>query len=76
MDRVEGVSGGVTEGLNEGVKSLLEFIKKNLGLRTPQIARDTGVPLKTVEKRLRKLKDKGDIEFRGSSRAGGYWTKR
>jgi hypothetical protein len=35
-----------------------------------------GIPARTLEKRLKKLKDRGDIEFRGSSRAGGYWAKK
>jgi len=70
-----GVNGGVSEGLSGGVKSVLAFIQKTPGLRAPQIARATGVPLKTIEKRLKKLKQCGDIEFRGSSRAGGCHEK-
>jgi len=62
-------------GASEGVKSVLAFIQKTPGLRAPQIARATGVPLKTIEKRLKKLKECGDIEFRGGSRAGGYHEK-
>jgi predicted HTH transcriptional regulator len=69
---VEEVNGGVSEGVNGGVNALVEFIRKNPGLRAPQISRATGVPVKTLEKQLKKLKDRGDIEFRGSSRTGGY----
>jgi ATP-dependent DNA helicase RecG len=73
--QVEGVNGGVSEGVNEGVNALLEFIRKTPGLRKPQISMAMGIPLKTIEKRLKKLKDRGAIEFRGSSRTGGYHAK-
>jgi len=74
-EEVEGVNEGVGEGVNGGVSALLEFIRRTPGLRLPQISMATGCPLKTVEKRLKKLKDRGDIEFRGGTRTGGYHAK-
>jgi ATP-dependent DNA helicase RecG len=74
--RKGGEVGGVSEAVDGGVNALLEFIQKTPGLRAPQISRATGVPVKTLEKQLKKLKDRGDIEFRGSSRTGGYCAKR
>jgi ATP-dependent DNA helicase RecG len=63
---------GEVGGVNGGVNALVEFIRKNPGLRAPEISKATGVPVKTLEKQLKKLKDRGEIEFRGSSRTGGY----
>lgn len=62
-------------GVSEGVSGLLEFIKRTPGLRTPQISKAMDVPAKTLEKWLRRLKDRGDIEFKGSPKTGGYRKK-
>ena len=64
---------GVSEGIDEGIRTLLEFIEKNPGLRAPQISKVSGVPVKTLERWIRHLKAKNQIEFRGSRRFGGYW---
>ena len=71
----EGINEGVSEGVSEGINALLEFINKTPGLRAPEISSVMGIPLKTLERWIKKLKHKGDIEFRGSSRTGGYWKK-
>jgi ATP-dependent DNA helicase RecG len=71
MDRVEGVSGGVTEGL----KSLLEFIQGTPGLRAPQISSAMEIPLMTFEHWIKQLRRRGAVEFRGSPKAGGYHRK-
>jgi len=33
-------------------------------------------PSKTIERWLKKLKDEGKIEFKGSSKTGGYYIRR
>ncbi len=75
-EKVGGINGGlneaVSEGVNGGINSLHEFIQKNPGLRTTQISGAMGIPGKTIEKQLTKLKDKGKVEFRGSKKTGGY----
>lgn len=68
-DQIEGVH----EGVHEGVARLLEFIRTNPGRRTPQISRAMRVPVKTLERWLRRLREEGKIEFRGSPKTGGYW---
>ena len=69
-----GVTEGVTEGVNEGVKKLLDFIKQNPGLRTTQIEAQLNVPVKTLERWLRQLKDQNAIEFKGATKTGGYYA--
>lgn len=64
---------GVSEGVSEGVIGLLEFIRNKPGQRTPQISKATGVPIKTLERWVKKLRVEGKIEFRGSPKTGGYW---
>ncbi len=65
---------GISEGLNEGLKTVLEFIEKAPGLRAPQISKTLDIPAKTLERQIRKLREKRKIEFRGSPKTGGYWA--
>ena len=61
--------------VNEGVNEVLAFIRDNPGKRIPQIEKEIGVPAKTIERWLKKLKDEGILEFKGSSKTGGYYIK-
>ena len=63
------------EGVNEGVKLLYETIKKNQGKRSTTLSLIIDTPQKTVERWLSVLKKKNKIEFRGSSKTGGYYMK-
>jgi ATP-dependent DNA helicase RecG len=67
--------GGINGGMDGGLNALLEFIRNTPGLRTPQISKAMGVPARTLDKWIKKLKDQGAIEFKGGSRSGGYWKK-
>jgi ATP-dependent DNA helicase RecG len=71
-----GVNEGIREGVSEGIETLFEFIRKAPGLRAPQLAEILKVPVKTLEKRLYQLKKNKEIEFKGSTKFGGYWAKR
>jgi ATP-dependent DNA helicase RecG len=51
----------------------MEFVRKNPGFRTPQISKEIDVPIKTLERWLKQLRNEGKIEFRGSPKTGGYW---
>jgi len=64
---------GASEGISEGVNRLLEFIRSYPGLRTPQISESLEVPAKTLERWIKRLREQGKIEFRGSTKTGGYW---
>ena len=63
------------EGVSEGVNSIIEYIKQNPGKRAPYIAKASGVPLKTLERWLKKLKAEGKIKYEGSAKTGGYYFK-
>ncbi|MCB0511604.1 MAG: hypothetical protein KDC60_02885 [Bacteroidetes bacterium] len=63
-------------GLNEGLKSLLEIISLNKGI----LAKDAAIllenrPIKTIERQIAQLIEKGLIERRGSRKTGGYFIK-
>lgn len=44
------------------------------GLGNPELSRKLGVPVKTIERWLKSLKDKKLIEFKGADKTGGYYV--
>ncbi|MBI2145726.1 ATP-dependent DNA helicase, partial [Candidatus Woesearchaeota archaeon] len=69
-----GVSGGVSGGVNGGVNDLYEYIKKHPAGRVIHLQKALGVPRRTIERWIKQLKEEGKIEFKGSSKKGGYWV--
>jgi ATP-dependent DNA helicase RecG len=67
-EKVNGVVNGV-------VNSLLEYIVKNPNLKANNISDDMNIPLRTIQRSLKELKDKDKIEFKGSPKTGGYIVK-
>ena len=63
------------EGVSEGVKLLEEYIRENPGLRVPSISRVIHIAPKTLERWLKKLKSEGKINYKGSTKTGGYYVK-
>jgi ATP-dependent DNA helicase RecG len=67
---------GLSEGLNEGLKTLLAVISQNPGLNTRQTSQKLdNRPIKTLERQMKTLNQKGLIEHRGSKKTGGYYLK-
>jgi predicted HTH transcriptional regulator len=65
-----------SEGINsegEGINLLLETIIQHSGRRVNFYSKKLQVPIKTIERWIKKLRDNGEIEFRGSKKSGGYW---
>ena len=58
-----------------GVNPVLDFIMKHPGIRANQIAGALGIPLRTLQRELSRLKSCNQIEFRGAPKNGGYWIK-
>ena len=75
--KVEGVIEGVIEGVNEGVKDKLILVcivlYRDEGLRSVDIEKRTNIPIKSVERYIKILKDFGLVEFKGSPKTGGYY---
>ncbi|MGV8091888.1 MAG: winged helix-turn-helix transcriptional regulator [Mangrovibacterium sp.] len=61
------------EGLNEGLKTLLETVGSNPGIQAKELSVKLGRPLKTIERQVRDLVQKNLIECRGSKKTGGYF---
>ena len=76
---VEGAVNGSFEGTVEGTKTkliqLLLAIHQKPGMRVPDIEKVTGMPVKTLERYIKRLKEAHLIEFRGNSfQTGGYYS--
>ncbi len=69
----EGVSEGATEGATAGVGRLLQAIRQTPGARLPDLSRQLGVPVKTLERWIKQLRDENKVVFRGAPKTGGYF---
>ena len=73
-----GVSGGVNGGVNDGkaenddFEAIVSFVSDNGGATSAEIAMATGVPRRTVERRLASLKKDGRLIRVGSDKSG-HW---
>lgn len=66
---------GLNEGLNEGLKSVYEIILKYNGIQAKDISNYlNNRSLKTIERQIKELINRGLIERRGSRKTGGYWN--
>ena len=63
------------EGVNEGVKKLYELIKENPNMKTPFFSKELNTSIKNIERWIKQLKSQCLIEFRGSSKTGGYFLR-
>jgi ATP-dependent DNA helicase RecG len=69
------LTGGVTGGVNTESVPLLQLIQAQPGLKTTELVAQTGKPQRTIERWLKQLKDRQQIEFRGAPKTGGYYCK-
>ena len=58
-----------------GVKTLIALIKEAPGKRTPFFSQRLGTSVKNIERWLKQLKDREEIEFRGAPKTGGYFVR-
>ena len=76
---IRGISEGINEGINEGIKKRLSatynIIQTHPGCNVPLIAKETGIPIKTIERHVRELMANKKIIHRGSNKDGGYYAQ-
>ena len=66
---------GVSEGVNEGVKSLYELIRNYPNNKTPFFAKELNTSVKNIERWIKQLRGDGKIAFIGSPKTGGYFVR-
>ena len=72
---LEGASEGTIEGTKNKLIQILLAIHQKPGMRNPEIEGATGIPVKTLERYVKRLKEANLIEFKGSSfQTGGYYS--
>ena len=59
--------------VNGGVNGLLSYVQSHPGQRASEMAAALNLSLRTIERRLKQLKDSNKIEFRGVPKTGGYY---
>jgi len=64
----------VNKAVNEVVKTVLEAIKTKPGIKKPELQTITGKSHATIERTVDLLKKLFEIEYRGSSKTGGYYA--
>ena len=52
---------------------MFEYIKSNSGEKSITIIKGIGMPKRTVERWLQKLKDINEIKYAGTPKTGGYY---
>lgn len=69
---VNGGDGSVNGGVNPE-ELMLRTITKNPGCNAPTLSTMLQMRLRTMQRQLKALKAKDNIEFRGAPKNGGYW---
>ena len=64
-----------SEGLSEGLKLLLQSILHSPGIQAKDLNIALDRPIKTIERQIRVLTERGLIERRGSRKTGGYYAR-
>lgn len=70
-----GINGGIHGGINGGIQELYNFVRENEGLSAIDISDKLDIPLRTIQRWLKKLKDEEKISYEGSKKTGGYFVK-
>ena len=63
-------------GVNGGVNGVLAYINDHPNLKAQQLSAQLNIPLRTLQRYIRQLKEEGKIEFRGAAKTGGYFAKK
>lgn len=70
---IEGVIEGVTEDVKDKLKRIIITLSEKPGLRAAEISKKLKIPISSLERYIKQLRDAALIEFRGASKTGGYY---
>ena len=70
-----GLSGMINGGLSGTIKEIYDYIKSHEGTSAVDMENKLNIPLRTLQRWLKELKEKDLIEYRGSKKNGGYFVK-
>lgn len=70
---IEGITEGITSGVREKMTKILLALYKEGGVRAGDLEKRIDIPVKSIERYIKQLRDAGIIEFKGAKRTGGYY---
>jgi ATP-dependent DNA helicase RecG len=70
-----GLSGTINGGLNGTIKEVYDYIQSHQGTSAVDMENKLNIPLRTLQRWLKELKEKDLIEYCGSKKSGGYFIK-
>ena len=59
--------------ISGGLNAVYEAINKNEGIQAKVLSERLSMPLRTIERYIKKLGNEGKIVRKGSKKTGGYW---
>ena len=65
-------SGGLSGGLADSLDDVLEILRKTPSVTNAELVELLGIPLRSVQRKIKRLKEQGIIERKGGRRYG-YW---
>lgn len=71
----EGLNGRLNGTINGAIKEVYDYIQSNQGASAVDMENKLNIPLRTLQRWLKELKEKELIEYRGSKKTGGYFIK-
>ena len=72
----EGANGVVNGVVNTEISHLYNFIKSHPNQKANAISQALNIPLRTIQRWIKQLREEDKIEFKGSPKTGGYYAKR
>ena len=70
---IDGVIDGVTEDVRGKLKQILMTLIETEGIRAVQLSERNNIPVSSLERYIKQLREAGLIEFIGSPKTGGYY---
>ena len=67
-----GLSGGLDGGLADSLDDVLKILRKTPSVTNAELVELLGIPLRSVQRKIKRLKEQGIIERKGGRRYG-YW---
>lgn len=73
---IDGAIDGVTEDVRTKLKQILTMLIENEGLRAVHLGERVDIPVSSLERYIKQLREAELIEFRGSPKTGGYYLSK
>ena len=73
---IDGVIDGVTDTVGQRLKQIIIALTETDGVKADYLSEQTNIPISSLERYIKQLRDAGLIEFRGVPKTGGYYLSK